>query len=204
MLNDDVQAVDREDDSEALAASPSVSLPLERYDLRILSSLRRIVRSVDSYSRKLAVEYGMTVPQLLCMLKLEEKGALTVKQLAADVYLNASTVVGIVDRLERSGMLARERSDSDRRKVQIALTARGKEMVSKSPSLLQKSLVDSLERLPNEEKAAIADSLEKLVQCIDGPTTEDSNEPAAPVLVATVDLKATKGMSPKLSSESGS
>lgn len=198
MINDGVQATTQKGVGGASAVSPSASVPLERYDLRILSSLRRIIRSVDSHSRKLAVEYGMTVPQLLCMLKLEEKGPLTVKQLSAEVFLNASTVVGIVDRLERSGMLARERTDSDRRKVQIVLTKLGKEMLSKSPSPLQKSLVDSLDRLPDAEKASIAVSLETLVSCIDNPATSEITDLAAPVLEASLDLKATKGMSPKL------
>jgi len=47
-------------------------VPKERYDLQILKSLRRILRSVDVYSSKLAQEHGVTVPQLICLLKVDE------------------------------------------------------------------------------------------------------------------------------------
>lgn len=174
-------------------------LPKERYDLRILSSLRRIVRSIDSYSRRLASECGMTVPQLLCMIKIDELGPLTLKELSQEVFLNPSTIVGIVDRLEKSGILMRERSVLDRRRVRISLTERGKEMVARSPSPLQESLVKAIEQLPELERATIALSLERIIQCIEDPSNGSAAnaEIAAPVLEAAPDLKSTGGVSPK-------
>lgn len=175
-------------------------VPKERYDLRILSSLRRIIRSVDSYSRRLATEYGMTVPQLLCMLKIEELGPLTLKELSREVYLNPSTIVGIVDRLEKSGILTRERSESDRRRVRISLTDRGRELVRQSPSPLQESLVQAIDKLPELERATIALSLEKIIECIDTPVGDSKasgNEHAAPVLESAPDLESSDGVSPK-------
>ncbi|MDQ8202895.1 MarR family transcriptional regulator [Pelagicoccus sp. SDUM812003] len=168
-------------------------LPKERYDLRILRSLRRIIRSVDSHSRRLATEHGMTVPQLLCMLKIDERGPLTVKELSREVFLNPSTIVGIVDRLERSGIFARERSDSDRRRVRISLTDEGKRRVACSPSPLQDNLVQAIDRLPELERATIALSLEKLIECIDAPLGGSKglhSDRTAPVLESAKDLES--------------
>ncbi|MDQ8186641.1 MarR family transcriptional regulator [Pelagicoccus sp. SDUM812002] len=165
-------------------------VPRERYDLRILSSLRRIVRSIDSHSRRLATGSGMTVPQLLCMLKLDELGPLTVKDLSREVFLSPSTTVGIVDRLEKTGALARERSVRDRRRVRITLTDKGREMVAKAPSPLQENLVDAIDKLPELERATIALSLEKIIECIDAPVSESVDSPTAPILETAADLKA--------------
>lgn len=198
-----------EPDAEKYRDMPSVELdveevlpvvPKERYDLRILSSLRRIIRSVDSYSRRLATEYGMTVPQLLCMLKIDELGPLTLKELSREVYLNPSTIVGIVDRLEKSGILTRERSVKDRRRVRISLTDRGKDLVERSPSPLQDSLVRSIEQLPELERATIALSLERIIECIDTPESEaeaSSADLAVPVLEGASDLEAGGEISPR-------
>lgn len=187
------------------SAIPIPVVPKERYDLRILSSIRRIIRSVDIYSRKLAQEHGVTVPQLLCMLKIDELGPLTIKDLSEEVFLNPSTIVGIVDRLEKHDLFARERSVKDRRKVRILLTEKGREMVAQSPSPLQDSLAYSIEHLPELEKATIALSLEKILQMMSDkqPSNEETAIPeaAAPVLESASDLKETKGVAPKVKSK---
>ncbi|MBD5781281.1 MarR family transcriptional regulator [Pelagicoccus sp. NFK12] len=172
-------------------------VPRERYDLRILSSLRRIVRSIDSHSRRLAAESGMTVPQLLCMLKLDELGPLTIKDLASEVFLSPSTTVGIVDRLVKSGALARERSVRDRRRVRITLTEKGRQMVASSPSPLQENLVDAIDKLPELERATIALSLEKIIECIDAPVSEAADSQTAPILETTADLRGNGRLSPR-------
>lgn len=171
--------------------------PKERYDLRILASLRRIIRSVDVYSRKLADEHGVTVPQLLCMLKVDELGPLTVKDLAAEVFLNPSTVVGIVDRLERVELFFRERSVRDRRKVRISLTEKGKALVAQSPSPLQDKLANAIENLPELERATIALSLEKIIALMESEEPGLVEAEPAPVLESEQDLKASQDITPK-------
>ncbi|MEA2039484.1 MAG: MarR family winged helix-turn-helix transcriptional regulator [Thermodesulfobacteriota bacterium] len=67
------------------------SIPMARHDLRILQSLRRIIRAVEIHSRKLTAEYRITGPQLVCLLTIGEKGKMTVRELADNVYLSPST-----------------------------------------------------------------------------------------------------------------
>jgi DNA-binding MarR family transcriptional regulator len=137
--------------------------PLPGHEERILRAIRRIIRSVDIYSHKLAAESGMTVPQLTCLLRVVEAGPLTLKALANKVDLSASTLVGIVDRLARKGLLRRERSLADRREVLISATEEGAILASGSPSPLQDRLVAALDSLPEIERVAIALSLERIV-----------------------------------------
>jgi len=181
--------------------TPRFSLPAERYDLRIVRSLRRIIRAVDVHSRHLAQEHGVTVPQLLCMLKIDELGPMTQKELSDAVFLNPSTIVGIIDRLEKAGILARQRSDEDRRRTSISLTPKGKQMVEESPSPLQQSLAEGIESLPELEKATIALALERIIELIDqdppSATLEDSS--LDPVLEAGSELEGSDSLTPPIS-----
>ena len=191
----------REEPLEIESSSiPLPVVPKERYDLRILSSLRRIIRAVDVYSRRLAQEHGVTVPQLLCMLKIDELGPMTQKELSEAVFLNPSTIVGIIDRLEKAEIFTRERSIKDRRRVRISLTEKGKQMVAQSPSPLQESLVNGIDSLPELERATIALSLERIIELIDEKTDEPilPDPRTAPVLETSADLKEGKGVTPQV------
>lgn len=153
------------------------------YEDRILRAIRRIIRSVDIYSHKLAIESGVTVPQLSCLLRVVESGPLTLKSLAGEVDLSASTLVGIIDRLERKGLVRRERSAVDRRQVLISVTDEGVILASGSPSPLQDQLASALDTLPELERAAITLSLERIVDLMQIRQVD-----AAPILDTGVSL----------------
>ncbi len=151
-------------------------VPGERYDLRILQAIRRIIHAVDTYSHRMAVRHGITSPQLICLLKILEAGELSLKALAREVYLSPSTIVGIVDRLETKGLVRRERSAKDRRLVQIKATEAGERLGKDAPSPLQDALARAMNELPAEEKAALASAFEHVVDLMEN---SDREAPAA-------------------------
>jgi len=161
---------------ELISLSETPKLPKESYDLRVLQSLRRIIRAVEIHSRKLIQSHQVTGPQLTCLMALAET-PLTLTALAQAVYLSASTVVGIVDRLEEKGLLQRNRSHQDRRQVLISLTADGSRLISDAPSPLQDRLAEALQNLPELEQVSITLALEKIVDLM-----EVRNIDAAPLL----------------------
>ncbi len=141
--------------------------PLERYDLRIMRSLRQITRSVDIHSRQLAQKYDITAPQLVTLLSIVNSYSTTIANIAKDVHLSPSTLVGIVDRLERKGLVRRDRSTSDRRQVYITITPKGVEFADSAPSPLQETLSQALIELSELEQSSIALSLERVVELMD-------------------------------------
>ncbi len=100
---------------------------------------------------------------MLCLHTLAEQEDLTLLALSRAVNLSNSTVNGIVDRLEAKGLLTRKRDAEDRRRVALALSAAGRNVVESAPSLLQDRLADALRRLPEPEQATIARSLDRVV-----------------------------------------
>ena len=145
----------------------SPPVPKQSYELRILQSLRRIIRAVDIHSHKLSSRHNVTGPQLGCLVAIQEEGPLTSAQLAKKVYLSPSTLVGIVDRLEEKKLVQRRRDASDRRRVHISITPSGEELVAAAPSLLQETLSSALKELPEIEQVSITLALEKLVDLME-------------------------------------
>lgn len=142
-------------------------VPEKNYELRILQSLRRIIRAVDMHSHKLSSQYKITGPQLGCLIALKEEQPLTIAQLAKKVYLSPSTLVGIIDRLEEKDLVQRKRDPFDRRRVQIYVTTQGADLITAAPSLLQETLVSALKELPEPEQISITMALEKLVDLME-------------------------------------
>ena len=139
----------------------------EIYGIRILKSIRRIIRAVDIYSRKLNNDFNITTPQMICLYSLEKEGQLTQSQLAKKVNMGMSTINGVIDRLEKKSLIVKQRDTHDRRKVFIDVTEAGKAITKSAPSLLQDRLSHSLKKLPELEQAAMALSLEKIVQLME-------------------------------------
>lgn len=150
------------------------SVPEGSYNLRILQSLRRIIRAVEIHSRKLVQSYRITGPQLGCLLAIRETGPVTTTGLAHKVYLSPSTVVGIIDRLEEKGLVVRQRSRADRRQVRIGMTEKGEALSANAPSLLQDTLAEALKKLPETEQISITLSLEKVVDLMEARQIEAS------------------------------
>ncbi len=142
----------------------------QAYDLRILRALRRITRAIALHSRQLSACSHITAPQLVCLRTVIEKGPLTATAISREVHVSASTVVGILDRLEDKGLIVRERGRADRRIVCISATEAGRQVARDTPSPLQQKLAEALQALPELEQATITLSLERVVGLIESGT----------------------------------
>ena len=142
-------------------------IPKESYELRIIQSLQRIVRAIDIHSHKLAHVHNITGPQLACLLAVKESGPLTSGNVAKKLYLSHSTVVGIIDRLERKQLVARNRDSRDRRQVFVYITPQGEKLIEDTPSLMQNTLARAIVELPELEQVSITMALEKLTELME-------------------------------------
>lgn len=145
----------------------------------ILRSLRRITRAIDLYSRQLAKQYRLTGPQLVCLRYVRRHGPVTPSELAEAVSLSQATITGIIDRLHAQGLVTRDRSDEDRRRVIVALTDQGRQLVDSLPSPLQERFAKRLESLPEGNQQVIDEILKQIVAMM-----EAEDLAAAPVLQA--------------------
>ena len=158
---------------------PRASSAPPDYQEDILRSLRRIMRAVDLYSRRLVADHGLSGPQLLCLRELGSHGPMWTGQLATAMSLSAATVCGILDRLEARELVSRERQTDDKRRVLVRLTAKGKQTARNAPPSLEHGFVTQLDALPTGKQAEIDRVLKKLVAMMSAEELD-----AAPMLIA--------------------
>lgn len=134
---------------------------------QVLIALRRIIRGVDLHSRHLAQCYRLTGPQLVLLKEIGRGEPLTLGELAKRSSLSNATVTGVIDRLERRGLVIRIRGPRDRRQVLVEITSAGRAALDAAPPLLQEKFMRELQNLEKWEQAQLLASLERLAAMMD-------------------------------------
>jgi len=107
---------------------------LDRRDYATLAAFRRSLRIFLAFSEDAARKAGLPPQQhqaILAIRGLAPETGMTVNDLAEQLLLKPQTAVELVDRLEDSGLVRRERDDVDRRRVFLGLTAKANRLLEK-------------------------------------------------------------------------
>lgn len=129
---------------------------------QVIIALRRIIRAIDIYSHRLVVDYNLTGPQLLILQSIIHRKQVSLGELARMASLSNATVTGIIDRLERRGLVERQRGSRDRRQVFVVATESAQQMLKNAPPLLQEKFIAEFNGLPERERRQILGSLDKI------------------------------------------
>ncbi|MFG1914220.1 MarR family winged helix-turn-helix transcriptional regulator [Micromonospora sp. NPDC048898] len=82
------------------------------------------------WNRYLAEEHGLTHAGMVTLMTLARHGELPHRAVAEMGFVRPATLTGIVDTLERDGLVERQRDDSDRRSIRLAITPAGRDRVA--------------------------------------------------------------------------
>lgn len=108
----------------------------------VYAASRLITREYQPHLDKL----GITYPQYLVLMVLWEQDNQTVNEIAHKLILHTNTITPLLKRMQLQGILTRQRSAEDERKVIVQLTAKGLEMkqqAAKIPELLAAGILAS-------------------------------------------------------------
>lgn len=134
--------------------------------LQIARRLRQITHEVDRYSKYIQENYQITIPQLVCLREINENGPISLGALSKIVYVNSSTVTGIVDRLEKRNLVRRTRVSKDRRQIHVEITDEGIQFIANAPGPLEEKFAQRLNQLGKDEIKAILFAIERLVSLL--------------------------------------
>ncbi len=135
---------------------------------QIFSAIRNIAHRFDTYSKGLSKEHGLSLPQLAVLVHLEHFGQACVTSIARGVSLSPATVSGILDRLEKKGLITRKADKDDKRSKVAKLTAQGKKTVKASPPLIGGAFIESFEGLHEWEQSLILSALQRVGSLMEG------------------------------------
>jgi MarR family transcriptional regulator, lower aerobic nicotinate degradation pathway regulator len=105
---------------------------------------------------------GLTQTQFAALAKLREVGSCSQNQLGRLIYLDAATTKGVVDRLERRGLVTARPDASDRRRRAIALTDAGRAVAAAAVKVARQITNQTLTPLTAAEQKAVIRLLRKL------------------------------------------
>ena len=103
-------------------------MAIDQFSASLPMMLYRTLDTVMPRFRKIFNDFGITEQQWRVLRVLWELEAVTINRLAELTLIPAPSLVGIVDRLERDERVIRQRSQADRRKVNVVLIAKGVEL----------------------------------------------------------------------------
>jgi len=133
----------------------------------IVQGLRRIVKALQTYSQDVRTAYGLTGPQLWALKTLQSQGPMSAGRLAAALAVHQSSVSILIDRLEKRGLVRRNRGEHDHRVVQMELTKRGAALAADAPEAAQGRLLHALEDMPPGRVRSIRRAVDRLVQAME-------------------------------------
>ncbi|MBS0394425.1 MAG: MarR family transcriptional regulator [Proteobacteria bacterium] len=129
-------------------------------------SIGYLIRHCASLMRQqleLAFEgQGLTFVQWVTLMRLRDNPRLTAGDLCRDLHHDSGAFSRVVDHLESSGLVSRERSASDRRVVQLKLTAAGRQAVTNLIPIVVERLNHALADFSAADVATLARLLRRL------------------------------------------
>lgn len=155
----------------------------------ILIRIRQIIRSVNLESKRIEKEYGISIPQLLCLNFLHAKDNFQAshKEIKDFLQLNASTVTGLISRLEKKGLVARLPKREDKRVGLITITAKGGSLLEGTPEPLHEQLSNKLKQLSESELHQLQNSFDTIIDFLNIEHVD-----ASPILTASTEIPRNK------------
>ena len=138
--------------------------PLASDNHEALLSLVRTSSLMQKLSDRFFSRFGLTDVQfnILMILKEHRSEGLSQQQLSEHLIVTKSNVVGLIDRLERSGYVSREAHPSDRRFNQIVLTSKGEKLEARIEKLYFKEVDKMMNVLSAQEKRSVIRAMERI------------------------------------------
>src|SRR5579859_4524147 len=132
---------------------PSLSRTKARTALlgELEEAMRRSSAQGVLYGQAVANVAGIANSDLECMDILYLEGRVTAGRLAEVTGLTTGAITGVVDRLEKAGLVRRERDETDRRKVFIAVVPERMMEIGRFYALMQRAMQKQAERYTDSE-----------------------------------------------------
>lgn len=130
---------------------------------RLYTAARLVTASYTPYFK----QYGITYTQYLVLMLLWEKDNLIISEITDRLYLDTNTVTPLLQRMEKQGLIVRQRSREDSRRRIVSLSERGKrleEQMKEIPNCLARDIVSC--GIAPQELQAMVPLLDRLIETI--------------------------------------
>jgi DNA-binding MarR family transcriptional regulator len=142
-----------------------------------LRQFRVIFGAVRQHFQTVEKACGVSGAQIWAMAALRQTPGMKVSELAQALSIHASTASNLLDKVEKSGLIRRERNHVDQRVVRLYLTAAGEKALDNAPQPLTGILTHALGQLPDDALARLNQDLAVLIAHMGAIDIKDAQKP---------------------------
>lgn len=138
--------------------------------LGFLGSLWALAHALDSRSKWMLEQHGVTGPQRMAIRIIGRSPGLPAGEVARHLHLHPSTLTGVLQRLEERGFIARAKDTSDSRRAMLVLTGPGKKVDAAREGTVERCVEDVLARYSPDEIELVRRLLGDLAEALKTPS----------------------------------
>lgn len=136
---------------------------LARQAERLQELFAEMIRGYQFRDREGICCHGLTVSQCYALDMLGRRGPLAMGELAAELYLETSSMTRVVDQLVRQRLVTREADAGDRRVCRIRMTPKGRSLVARVRAELITEHEMVLRNIPTQSREAVILAMSELL-----------------------------------------
>jgi DNA-binding MarR family transcriptional regulator len=141
----------------------------------LIDALARTAFFTTAVLSGVAAEHDLSLTQLRVLAILRDRQG-SMSDLASHLGLDKSTISGLVDRAEKRGLLRRTQNPLDGRGVDVALTARGRELAERGAATIAQALSPLTKTLSQAEARRLTTLLERMLGAAEDPPALGSHD----------------------------
>ena len=135
--------------------------------LETFAAMRWLMSRSHQFMERAAEQYGLSEGRLQVLMRLRHQGDSSLGGLAEAMHVSARNITGLVDHLERDGLVVRVPDREDRRSVRARLTDQGLQLIERIwKEFMQRSLL-LVQDLPQEDLDLVRHTCLQLIQRIE-------------------------------------
>lgn len=119
--------------------------------------------SVMAHTRPSLREQGLSDQQWRVLRVLGEHGTVETGRVAREAYILGPSLTGVLARMERDGLIRRERDPADQRRSVVEATARGRKMVDKLSGAIEDHYAWLEQTLGKKKLSQLYELLDELI-----------------------------------------
>lgn len=117
----------------------------------------------DSFNNVVS-KFGVTRSQCVAMYYISKSESINQKELAQSMHIRESTMTGLLDRLERDGLIERKVNSDDMRKKSIFLSPKGREKLKKVEEISRDFINNAVKDISVEDREKFYQIMNKMVE----------------------------------------
>jgi DNA-binding MarR family transcriptional regulator len=141
-----------------------------------LKKFRLVFGAVRQHYRDVEKACGVSGAQVWVLATLSERPGLKVTELAEALSIHTSTASNLLDKIETSGLIRRERGSQDQRVVRLYLTPKGEAALASAPQPFTGLLTHALGQLPTPSLERLSGDLDDLIDLMNGGVNNKHTE----------------------------